>query len=213
MIPKAYNINENLQQYPRIQDSKIKHDTRYNPNKYISIQTRVNEDANFEKRYIQKIASDGWVSLSKPEDLLYFPKGRLFKYRLNSDSISGAPDGTFRSGGWLIGRNMDDLENNNKYILYKGYNGAIFSLQIKDILEVYIQSKKREIPVFKKPDINIENKKYPVYLPDPNTQENILVYYARDNFAKRRFINSEKYKMALMLGMWSWAATFNEDNI
>ena len=213
MKPAANNIKPHLQAYPRVPDSKTRHDTRYDPNKYISIQTRVNVDPEFEKKYIAKIASDGWVALSKPKDLLYFPKGRLFKYRLNGESMSGAQEGTFRSGGWLIGRNIDDTENNDKYILYKAYNGTIFSLQLKDLLEVYIQSKKREIPVFKKPDPDILNKNYPVFLPNPETGEDELIYYARDNSARTRFMNSKKYNMAKMLGVWSWATAFNEENI
>ena len=40
--------------------------------------------------------------------------------------------------------------NDVKYIMYKAYNGAIFSLQIKDLLEVYIKSHKRDVAVFKK---------------------------------------------------------------
>jgi len=213
MFPAANNIKPELQAYPRVPDPKTAHDTRYDPNKYISIQTRVNVDVEFEKKYISKIVADGWVCLSKPSDLLWFPKGRAFKYRLNGESMSGAPGGTFRSGGWLIGRNMDDPENNDKYILYKAYNGAIFSLQIKDILEVYILSKKKEIPIFKKPDPKTENKNYPVFLPDPRTGLDHIVYYARDNCAKMRFMNSNKYTMAKIIGYWSWAVTFNEENI
>jgi hypothetical protein len=213
MLPAADNIKPELQSYPHIQDPKTQNDTRYDRNNYISIQTRVNNDPEFEKKYIAKIASDGWVSLSRPSDLLYFPKGRLFKYRLNGDSMSGAVEGTFRSGGWLIGRNIDDPENNDKYILYKAYNGAIFSLQIKDLLEVYILSKKREVPVFKKPDPNIQNQNFPVFLPHPETGKNKIVYFARDNCARTRFMNSKKYSTAKMLGIWSWATTFNENNI
>lgn len=209
----ANNINNSLQAYPRVPDSKVKHDTRYNPNTYISIQTRVNNDENFEQRYISKIASDGWVALSETRDLLLFPAGRSFKYRLNGDSLSGAPEGTFRSGGWLLGRNKENVENNDKYILYKGYNGAVFSLQIKDLLEVYIKSKTKEIPVFKKPNPKTQTKNFPVFLQDPETGNDKIIYYARDNNAKIRFMNSHKYKIAKATGMWSWSAVFNENNI
>ena len=213
IIPKADSINPELQKYPHVTDPKTKHDSRYDPDTYISVQTRVNHDSKFEKMYISKIVSEGWVALKRPEDILIFPKGRSFKYRLNGESMSGAPEGTFRSGGWLMGKNLEDSENNDKYIMYKGYNGAIFSLQIKDLLEVYILSKKREIPVFKKPDPNTENQNFPVFLPHPETGKNKIVYFARDNCARTRFMNSKKYSTAKMLGIWSWAATFNENNI
>lgn len=215
MQPQADNIKTNLQLYPHVQDPKTSNDARYDRNKYISIQTRVNNDPEFEKKYIRKIAMDGWVALKNPSILLYYPKGTSFKYRLNGDSMSGAPEGTFRSGGWLLGRNENDDNkySRNNYILYKGFNGAIFSLQIKDILEAYVKSKKKEIPVFKKPDPNNPNKRFPVYLTDPNTDENVIVYYAKDNNAKNRFMSTNKYKLAKMYGIWSWSATFNENNI
>ena len=206
--PKADYIRNDLQLYPHAQDPKTINDSRYDPSTYVSIQTKVNEDSKFEKKYIAKIVSEGWVSLKRVEDILIFPKGRPFKYRLNGDSLSGAPEGTFRSGGWLIGKNLNERDNDD-YVLYKGYNGAVFSLQIKDLLEVYIKSPKREIPVFKKPDMNnITN--YPVFLPDPETDVNTLIYYARDEYQRRRFMNSIKYKKALALGMWSWSMVFDD---
>lgn len=206
--PKADYIRNDLQLYPHAQDPKTINDSRYDPNTYVSIQTKVNEDSKFEKKYIAKIVSEGWVSLKRVEDILIFPKGRPFKYRLNGDSLSGAPEGTFRSGGWLIGKNLNERDNDD-YVLYKGYNGAVFSLQIKDLLEVYIKSPKREVPVFKKPDMNnITN--YPVFLPNPETDVNTLIYYARDEYQRRRFMNSVKYKKALALGMWSWSMVFDD---
>ena len=208
-VPKADYIRTDLQLYPHVQDPKTKNDTRYDPEKYISVQSKVNNNPKYEKMYISKLISEGWVALKRAEDLLLFPKGRSFKYRLNGESLSGAPEGTFRSGGWLMGRNIEDPDNNMKYILYKGYNGAIFSLQIKDVLEVYIKSSKKEIPVFKKPDLNYTTN-YPVYLPDPETGKNIIVYYAKDEFNKNRFTNTVKYKKALAFGAWSWSVVFND---
>ena len=87
--PKADYIINDLQMYPHVPDPRTKHDTRYNPDTYISVQTRVNNDANFEKMYISKIIADGWVALKNTQDILLFPKGRSFKYRLNGDSLSG----------------------------------------------------------------------------------------------------------------------------
>ena len=122
--------------------------------------------------------------------------------------MSGAPEGTFRSGGWLLGRNIEDKDNNEKYVMYKGYNGAIFSLQIKDLLEVYVKSSKKEIPVFKKPDLNFTTN-YPVYLPYPETGKQTIIYYAKDEYHRTRFMNTVKYKKAQALGMWTWSVVFN----
>ena len=154
-------IKPELQLYPHVPDTKTKHDTRYNPDTYISVQTKVNTEPEFQREYFAKLIFEGWVALNNVEDLLIFPKGKQFKYRLNGDSLSGAPEGTFRSGGWLLGKNLEDPENNDKYIMYKAYNGAIFSLQIKDLLEVYVKSHKRDIAVFKTP---AEVTDFPVYL-------------------------------------------------
>jgi hypothetical protein len=209
IVPMANNIKQELQMYPHSTDPKTTHDTRYNPDTYISIQTKVNNDEEYEKQYIAKLVSEGWVALKHPQDIKIYPKGRSFKYRLNGDSLSGAPEGTFRSGGWLIGKNLEDRDNNDKYIMYKGYNGAVFSLQIKDLLEVYVKSAKRDVSVFKKPDLNFRTN-YPVYLPDPETGRQLIVYYAKDEHQRHRFMNTIKYKKALNSEMWSWSAVFND---
>ena len=44
MIPKADYIRNDLQLYPHIQDPKTTHETRYDPDTYVSVQTRVNND-------------------------------------------------------------------------------------------------------------------------------------------------------------------------
>jgi hypothetical protein len=209
IVPMANNINPELQMYPHVPDLKTKHDTRYDPDRYISVQTKVNNDVKFEKEYIAKLVSEGWVALKNPEDIHAYPKGRSFKYRLNGESLSGAPEGTFRSGGWLLGKNLQDREHNDKYVMYKGYNGAIFSLQIKDLLEVYVKSSKRDVAVFKKPDYNFRTN-YPVYLPDPETGKKVIVYFARDEYHKQRFMNTSKYKKAYNSEVWSWSAVFND---
>ena len=211
IVPKANHIKEELQLYPHVQDPKTKNDTRYNPETYISVQTKVNNDEEFEKRYIDKLISEGWVALKNIEDIKYFPKGKAFKYRLNGKSLSGAPEGTFRSGGWLIGKNLEDTENKDNYVMYKAYNGAVFSLQIKDLLEVYVKSNKRDVVVFKKPDLNFKTN-FPVFLPDPKTGENIIIYYAKDQYNKNRFINSVKYRKALNTELWTFSIVFENDN-
>ena len=201
-------IKPQLQMYPHKLDVKTVHDTRYDPLTYISVQTKVNLDEKYEKLYFENLMIQGWVKIPKIETIFGLPKGTQFKYRLNQDSLSKVPDGTFRSGGWLIGRNEneDDLDLKNKYILYKGFNGAIFSLQLKDIKEIYIKSKKKEVPAFKKP-AKVTN--FPVFLINPNTNEPEIVYYAKDNAHKIRFENSDKYQKAIQLGRWVWSDVFN----
>lgn len=208
--PMADYIREDLQMYPHAQDPKVKNDNRYDKNSYISVQTKVNSDPVFETKYINSLAQSGWVAIANLKDIKKLNKGRMFKYRLNGDSMSGVEDGTFRSGGWFIGKNENDPDNNENYILYKGFNGAIFSLQLKDLKEVYIKSEKRNIPVFKKPDYDNPTN-FPVYLVEPETGEDVIVYFGKDNHNKYRFMNSEKYKTALQTGYWKWSVVFNEE--
>ena len=149
------------------------------------------------------MVEDGWVSLKHNKDIFLYPKGKQFKYRLNGDSLSGAPEGTFRSGGYLIGKNENERkEKINDYILYKGYNGAIFPLQIKDIQDIYIKVPSKDKPSFKIPAI-ITN--FPVSLYNKETGKYEIVYYAKDNNHKNRFMNSVKYKKAFSTGLWSWS--------
>lgn len=203
-------IREDLQLYPRIPDPNTTHDNRFNKN-YISIQSRVNNDPEFEEKYIQKLISDGWVSLKNIKDILLYPKGRYFKYRLNGNGLSRAPEGTFRSGGQFMGKNENESDSNSeKYILYKAYNGCIFSLQFDDILEIYIKSPLKERSVFKKPDPRSKSA-FPVYLEDPNTGKEVVVYYGKDKSKQIRFMNSMKYQRARATGNWSWSSVFNND--
>ena len=202
------NIRSDLQLYKRVPDIKTVHDSRYDPNTYISIQSKVNNDDQFEAYYFNKLISDGWVSLRQILDIFLYPKGKQFKYRLNGNGLSGSPEGTFRSGGFFLGKNEGELNEIKKkeYFLYKGYNGAIFPLQIKDIQDIYIKSPKKDISVFKKPFL-ITN--FPVYLNNPNTNILEVVYYAKDNSHKNRFMNSVKYKKALTTNNWSWSVLLN----
>ena len=196
-------IRSDLQMYPRIPDIKTIHDPRYDPDTYISIQKRINNNLNFEKIYLNKMVEDGWVSLKNITNIFLYPKGKQFKYRLNGDSLSKNPDGTFRSGGFFLGKNENETsEKKHDYILYKGYNGVIFPLQIKDIKEIYIKIPNKDISTFKKPVLNTN---FPVYLYNKTTNNNEIVYYAKDTSHKNRFINSIKYKKAEATGIWTWS--------
>jgi len=63
------NIRTDLQLYSRIPDPKTIHDERYNPNTYISVQSKVNNDSEFENLYLDKLIKDGWVSLRSIQDI------------------------------------------------------------------------------------------------------------------------------------------------
>ena len=177
--------------------------------RYVSIQDRVNADPAFEAEYMDHLDDSGWYRLENNSDIFKEElKGRHFKYRLNGKSLSKAEKGTFRSGGMMIGRK--DTEN---YVLYKSYTGAIFPLQLSDIEVVYVRD----------PNVKIKGKNgektilktvffsepknatvYPVSLKSPLTGEDIVVYYAKDNYSKDRFMNSKKFNYAYETSDWGF---------
>jgi hypothetical protein len=199
-------IRPDLQEKPRIPDQDVKHSRTYDPSRYISIQERVNNDPDFEREYVLKLINDGWVRIADLESMLDPTlKGRHFKYRLNGESLSGATKGTFRSGGMIIGMK----ENDRNYILYKAYNGCIFPLQLSDLKEVYIKDPKKQSIKF-----NIPKKvtKYPVYLPNPLTKEEVVVFYAENKEHMEQFIKSPEYKKAKREEKWEFEK-LNSENI
>ena len=201
-------IKPELQMYDRTPDYNIKHAKGFNPSKYISIQDRVNNDPEFEISYINKLSSEGWFKLENNRSILQFEmRGRHFKYRLNGNGLSNQQKGTFRSGGIIIGRK----EDGGDFIMYKAYNGCIFPLQISEIEEIYVKDPNVKIKgnkneriinktvFFKEP----ENKTaFPVFLESKFTGENIVVYYAKDNFKRDRFLSTKKYQYAFKTGDW-----------
>jgi hypothetical protein len=192
---------ENLQQYERIPDNLIKHKKNFDPSTYKSIQDRVNNDPEFEQKYFNQLIAEGWVKLKYPENLINYTPGKLFKYRLNGNSLAKTEAGTFRSGGFFLRKALDS----DDYILYKAYNGCIFPLQIADLLEVYVKDDAKEVIKFKLPTNPTKN---PVYLPHPITQEPIVVYYAKKPSQAITFQNTIKFKKAQKFKNW----TFEMDN-
>ena len=196
MSERDYLIREELQEYERIPDNKIKHNKNFEPLKYISIQERVNSDPEFEKEYISKLINEGWVQLENIKSILAEElKGKHFKYRLNGKGMSGVEKGTFRSGGIIIGTKNDD----KNYIIYKAYNGCIFPLQLSDIKEIYIKDSKNEIVKLCRPQ-KITN--FPVYLQDPSTKQAVVIYYGDNESQRQRFMGSVNYNKILKGSRW-----------
>jgi|TARA_Y100000389_G_C17242432_1_gene403832 hypothetical protein len=203
-------INPDLQLYARKPIGLVKHQPNFNEKKYISIQSRVNSDVEFEKEYISKLINEGWYQMADKNNILSDEmRGKYFKYRLNGNGMSKAPKGTFRSGGIIVGKD----EENGEYINYKSFNGSIFPLQLKDILEVYIKDpnvksdRPKKEKVYRKtvffnelgPETN-----YPVYIQSKLTGNDILVYYARDASKARIFKETLKFKFAQDTGNWEF---------
>lgn len=203
-------INTDLQMYARKPVGIVRHQPGFNSNKYISIQSRVNSDPEFEKEYISKLINEGWYKMANKKSILSDElRGKYFKYRLNGNSLSMAKEGTFRSGGIIVGKD----EENEEYINYKSFNGSIFPLQLKDILEVYIKDPKDTTRQVKKEKVYRKTvffnevgpeTNYPVYLKTKLTGDDIVVYYARDQSKARIFMDTIKYKYARDSGDWGF---------
>lgn len=190
-------MNPSLQLYERIPDKYIKHKQNFDKNTYVSIQDQVNNDPEFQEKYFKELIEKGWVKLKNNNDILYYPSGETFKYRLNANTISNVSEGTFRSGGFLIGKPPDS----DDYILYKAYNGCIFPLQLNDIQEIYVKDPTAQVVFFNFPK-NITNN--PVYLPHPITNEPVVVYYGQKPKDSRKFQETLKFKKALKYNNWSF---------
>jgi len=203
-------INPDLQMYARRPVGNVRHRRDFNPNRYISIQSQVNSDPDFEKEYISKLINEGWYQMADKNNILSDQmRGRYFKYRLNGNGMSKAEKGTFRSGGIIVGKD----EENGEYITYKSFNGSIFPLQIKDILEVYIKDPNIKTNVVRKEKVYRKTvyfnevgpeTKYPVYIKSKITGNDVVVYYARDSYGARIFMDTLKYKYAIDTGDWDF---------
>lgn len=203
-------INPTLQEYERKPDFNTKHRPDFNPRRYNSIQDRVNSDPDFEGTYLEKLISDGWYKLQENRSILSEEmKGRHFKYRLNGKSLSGAQKGTFRSGGMIIGRAIDDPVG--KYVMYKAYNGCLFPLQLSDVFEIYtkdpsikIHGSTKETSISKTVTFTVPGivTKFPVYLVSELNGERVAIYYGRDKYSQNRFTESKKYQYAIRTGDW-----------
>ncbi len=199
---------------PRIVDvsfGKIK--PRQPPSNYESIQKYINGNSGeiVEERlelYLSKLLERGHYKI-KPEEIFGIVIGSKISYITK--------DNKWRSGGFLVsvhdsftryGENEEDIvidENSvaKQYILYKAFNNAVFSLQLEDIVEFWIKNKSNRVrrakakepnqkEIFKIPK---KETKYPVYLLNDNG-DHVVVYYARDNHVKYRFMNSMKFERA-----------------
>ena len=77
------------------------------------------------------------------------------------------------------------------------YNRAIRGQQWVFIDDLLSRKKDKKISLFKKPTIKTN---YPVYLSHPKTKKKTIVYYAKDNNQRDRFITSSKFNNAYNVG-------------
>jgi hypothetical protein len=132
-----------------------------------------------------------------PENIDDIPSGSRIAYITK--------DNKWRSAGWLsrVEMSYEDADGKpfkkpKKYVLYKSYNNACFPVQVEDVETFYVMTAKlpdlvvTKMITFKKPT---KKTNFPVKIDDADGIE-VVVYYARDEFNRKKFMASNKYKMA-----------------
>ena len=117
IVPMADHIRNELQLYPHIPDPKTNHDIRYDSDTYISIQTKVNNDMSYEKKYIAKLVADGWVSLKNTEDISKYDNARFPFWNIINGPIS---DALWHCGQVVLLRRSSGNPFNSKVSVFSG---------------------------------------------------------------------------------------------
>lgn len=145
-----------------------------------SIQSSINEDGRINWQllndYIEKseFTEITDIDLIQPGDSIKYT--RIDKETGNEKFINS----------WVV------VQVNPEYFLYKGYNGSIWSLQKNEIVKMWYKPLPRKKEKAKKIIFAIPAEEgIEVKIDDT------VVYRARDNYAKKRFMNSNKYNLAI----------------
>jgi len=115
------------------------------PDGYVSVQKTINSNnGKINQReldkYLEKAIKKGFKKIEK-EDLFDYPYGIRIAYIRNDD--------VWRSGGYLVALKESNTEYGSdvklneykRYLLYRGFNNAVFSLQFSDIREMWIKER------------------------------------------------------------------------
>lgn len=161
----------------------------------------VNEDRLAE--HLEKMANDPhvhWEEVS-PLDFSILRKGDRIRYvtRTQNNKIM------FRTGGWITA--ID--EDNYNWLAYMSHTKTTWSLQKMDCVKLWVTRKKDSKITLKDDTIYFKELKdetnFPVYLKSlyrvgsGETRNDVfeIVYYAKDNYDKKRFESTNKYKSAI----------------
>lgn len=115
----------------------------------------------------------------------------------------------FRTGGWVISIDEEKYE----WLVYRAHTQTNWTLQAKDCQRLFIIKKpikiiKKKINyvIFKRPR---DETGHEVYLKDRNGN-NVIVFSARDSWAKKRFEESAKFMSVLDGKEWRFADEVDE---
>lgn len=158
--------------------------------------TRLNE-------ILKHMSENGWKEVIKTkENIASIRPSTQIRYTIRDD------DGIkFRTGGFFIRffDQEDDPNLTDSYILYATHvPGVNRTLQYSSFENMYMKEKVKKIKVIKT-EGKVKYKRpgnetnFPVYLKNEE-DEDVVVYYAKNNRNKKLFKESNKYKRALEVG-------------
>jgi hypothetical protein len=166
---------------------------------YVSWQSKINTGPKGtinEKVLERYLAKSGYEEVD-PEEIDRIPSGSRIAYITKSQK--------WRSAGWLsrVEESETDIDGNEyedgprKYVLYKSYNNACFPVQVDDVEMFYVMIPKAEIIItkmveFKRPT-RVTN--FPIMIENSEGEE-VVIAYARDEYNRKKFMATEKYKNA-----------------
>lgn len=175
------------------------YEDRQPPDTYISWQSKINtaKGGKINKKVLDPYLVNSGYEEVNLKDIDMIPTGSRLAYITK--------DKKWRSAGWLsrVEDSYEDVDGNpfdkpKKYILYKAYNNAAWSIQLEDIYKLYIMRNKsqdilvKKVIYFRKPT---KRTNFAVYL-NNSKGEDVVIYYAKDNFDKKRFMNTNKYQIS-----------------
>lgn len=200
---KAYNAN-------KLRIARPEYEDRQPDPGYVSWQSKINTGSGrtINNKILEKYLDEHGYDEVDVDQIEGLASGSRIAYITK--------DNKWRSGGWLIRTEISEEDINGEpfdepklYVLYKSFNNAVFPVQVDDVEQFFTRYGKASIIVKKMITFKNPQKKtnFPVYLKDEDEYD-IVVYYARDEDGRRKFMKTEKYKKALE-NSDSWV--FSED--
>lgn len=205
-------------------------DHKETPSGYVSIQSKINTGpdgtVNIKElvKYLEK-SKFHKIDHTKKEHLLSMDPGCRVAYITKENK--------WRSGGFFICLNKSNNPNSSRrtksstgidFILYKAFSNGVYSLQIEDIASLYVtikgkkkathstkkekESRRRNCAVFNPlgPKTN-----FPVLLKDFYGND-VVVYYARSEYARKRFMDTDKFNTAREKGNWVVESDYDNES-
>lgn len=166
---------------------------------------KLNEDRLEE--HLEMMRNDPYVQWEdvEPIDFSTLNKGDRIRY------ISRLPGKTalFRTGGWITAIDEDNYE----WLAYMAHTKSSWTVQAEDCIKMWVVRKKESNKPPKDDTIYFkplkEQTNFKVTLPNrirelPNSKYEEIVYYAKDNYDKKRFESTNKYKNAKNGERWDF---------